>query len=172
MKKKNSASDKKRVLAACLAAALLLLPVLPVSGQAVVAYLSCDVSMNGKIGSEDARLVLRMAVGLESYTAAQKKIADTDDSGDVTPADARLILRMSVGLEKMDIRLYSFTNEELNTYVFTAAGDKAAADPQKEDPQKEKSQTDPENVPTDKDFPLPQMPVIWSVQSSTSQSIR
>lgn len=58
-----------------------------------------DVDCNGKINSADARLALRMAVGLEILGAEQIAAADVDEDCKITAADARLILRAAVGLE-------------------------------------------------------------------------
>ena len=56
-------------------------------------YKKGDVNGDGKIDSADARLVLRMSVGMETSVPA----ADMDSDGKVTSADARLVLRKSVG---------------------------------------------------------------------------
>ncbi len=58
-----------------------------------------DLDMDGLITAADARIVLRMSVGLESSTKEQKLLADVDGDNSVTAADARLVLRCSVGLE-------------------------------------------------------------------------
>lgn len=67
-------------------------------------YLAGDVSLDGSVTAEDARLALRVAVGLESFAAgsAQMKAADFDGNGSVTAADARSILRLAVGLDPFD----------------------------------------------------------------------
>ena len=57
-----------------------------------------DIDGDGKISAADARLVLRMSVGLEKIDMT----ADVDDDGKVSAADARLILRVSVGLENIE----------------------------------------------------------------------
>lgn len=58
-----------------------------------------DIDFDGRISSSDARLALRMAVGLQDYLSVEaKKNADVDEDGNVTAADARHILRYSVGL--------------------------------------------------------------------------
>lgn len=54
-----------------------------------------DVNYDGKITADDARLVLRAAVGLEELA---KYSADVDGDGKITANDARMILRNSVGL--------------------------------------------------------------------------
>ena len=64
-----------------------------------------DVSGDGEIKSEDARLALRASVGLEpdivkgtdAYLAA-----DVTGDGEVKSEDARIILRLSVNLDSMD----------------------------------------------------------------------
>ncbi len=61
-----------------------------------------DVNANGSVSAEDARLTLRIAVGLETAAApegsARYRRADLDRDGSVTAADARGVLRISVGL--------------------------------------------------------------------------
>ena len=65
-----------------------------------------DVDADGRITAEDARLVLRYAVGfgtVDGVISAKQtddsfKAADYDESGAVDAADARSILRASVGL--------------------------------------------------------------------------
>lgn len=61
-----------------------------------------DVDMDGAITASDARLALRMAVGLEprlNENTVHFLLADLDGSG-VSPSDARTILRISVKLEE------------------------------------------------------------------------
>lgn len=70
---------------------LLTLFTIPVS-----AAIKGDIDSDGKISAADARLALRMSVGLEGLDMA----ADVDGDGKVSAADARLILRASVGLEE------------------------------------------------------------------------
>ena len=67
----------------------------------VSAYTPGDVDKSGEITAADARLALRMAVGLEDFAPGSPEFlaADADKSGGVTAADARLILRAAVGLE-------------------------------------------------------------------------
>ena len=57
-----------------------------------------DVDANGELESADARLALRLSVGLPSEGYADRAAADYDGDGAVTPEDARLILRCAVGL--------------------------------------------------------------------------
>ena len=64
----------------------------------VSAAISGDIDNDGKISAADARLVLRMSVGLEELDM----MADVDSDGKVSAADARFILRASVGLEKLE----------------------------------------------------------------------
>lgn len=58
-----------------------------------------DVDGDGLVTEEDARLILRATVGLESFTDRQKQAADMDSDGKLTAEDARLALRKAVGLE-------------------------------------------------------------------------
>ena len=58
-----------------------------------------DANMDGKVTSEDARLILRLALQFnDGLDAAQKRKADFDGVGGVNSADARYALRVSVGL--------------------------------------------------------------------------
>ena len=59
-----------------------------------------DVTADGRVFAEDARLALRRSVGLEDYLPGSAAFlsADMDGNGVITAADARDILRTSVGL--------------------------------------------------------------------------
>lgn len=61
-----------------------------------------DVDGDGKVTAADARLVLRRAAQLVTFTADQDWLADVDDDGDVTAKDARIILRVAAGLEEFE----------------------------------------------------------------------
>ena len=63
-----------------------------------------DVNGNGRVEAADARLALRIAVGMESYAAGtpQFAAADVNGNGKVEAADARVILRAAVGLETLN----------------------------------------------------------------------
>lgn len=76
------------------------LPPTPVTDPAPTQMMG-DVDTDGEVTSADARLVLRAAVGLEAFTAAQTALADPDADGEITSADARLVLRAAVGLERI-----------------------------------------------------------------------
>ena len=62
-----------------------------------------DVSGDGVVTAEDARLALRAAVGLENYEegSAEFLAADATKDGAITAEDARLILRAAVGLDTL-----------------------------------------------------------------------
>lgn len=55
-----------------------------------------DIDYDGEYTANDARLLLRAAVGLEDIPI---QVGDVDGDGKITANDARLILRKSVGLE-------------------------------------------------------------------------
>ena len=57
-----------------------------------------DVNSDGKTDADDARFVLRCAVGLEEYTVEQLYAGDTDSDGKLTASDARNVLRCSVSM--------------------------------------------------------------------------
>lgn len=72
------------------------------------AYLSAnslkkgDADGDGKTDVGDARLVLRIAIGLETIVSAGTSftVCDTDGNGKIDVSDARNILRIAIGLEK------------------------------------------------------------------------
>lgn len=61
-----------------------------------------DANMDYQINSEDARLALRLAVGLDELTEDLKKLCDADGDGKITSADARIILRVAVQLDTLN----------------------------------------------------------------------
>ena len=61
--------------------------------------------------SADARLTLRIAVGLDIVTPVTKAAADMDGDVYVSSADARLVLRTSVGLEPAPKQVRKFLYE-------------------------------------------------------------
>ena len=67
--------------------------------QARSTVLPGDADLDGRISSADARIALRISVGLTRQTDLLVAVCDLDRDGDVTSADARLILRRAVGLD-------------------------------------------------------------------------
>lgn len=69
----------------------------------VTGFAKGDVDNDGELSASDARTVLRLSVGLESYTknSPQYVTADVDRDSEVTASDARTVLRASVGLEDL-----------------------------------------------------------------------
>ena len=65
---------------------------------ALSSFLPGDVDKDGKLTATDARLVLRIAVGLERADSETFRIADFNGDGKVTADDARSVLRRAVGL--------------------------------------------------------------------------
>ena len=61
--------------------------------------LAGDINSDGKVTTADARLLLRMAVGLDELTEQALTAGDMDNSGTITTSDARAVLRIAVGLE-------------------------------------------------------------------------
>ncbi len=81
---------------------LMLLTVAPLRfHSSAAAPTAGDVNLDGRVGSDDARLALRASVKLERLSAENAVNADADRDGKVSAADARLILRRSVGLETL-----------------------------------------------------------------------
>ena len=61
-------------------------------------YIKFDLTGDGFVSSEDARLALRFAVGLDTPTDEQRYAAGFVGDGKFTSALARDILRAAVGL--------------------------------------------------------------------------
>ena len=76
-----------------------------------VKFLQGDADLDGKVTSADARLTLRIAVGLDDVTPITKAAADYDGDVRVSSADARLVLRASVGLEQTPRQMRLFLYE-------------------------------------------------------------
>lgn len=74
----------------------ILFTLLPVS--AFSAFLSGDVDSDGRITAGDARIILRLSVGLDKIDEEIRKKADIDENGTIDAEDARLALRLSTGL--------------------------------------------------------------------------
>ena len=68
------------------------------------AYILGDVDNDGEIKSQDARLALRAAVGLEAFEEGTPEFlaADVTKDGEIKSDDARLILRVAVNLETLE----------------------------------------------------------------------
>ncbi len=64
-----------------------------------------DVNGDGKITSDDARLALRYAAGMEIPTSSKKKTADVNGDGAVTIEDVELIMADALDLESYEERL-------------------------------------------------------------------
>lgn len=57
-----------------------------------------DVDGDGILSSSDARIILRMSVGLEDITEELFSVADINSDGVISSEDARLSLRLSIGI--------------------------------------------------------------------------
>ena len=65
-----------------------------------------DLDLDGNLSAADARLALRLSVGLEQLSPEALRRADIFDTGIVTAANARSILRVAVGLDSLYDILY------------------------------------------------------------------
>ncbi len=75
--------------------------VIPATG---VSFRPGDVSLNGSVSTDDARLALRAAIGLEQYAKGSLPFLAADVAAPLnklTTADARRILRAAIGLEQL-----------------------------------------------------------------------
>ena len=61
-----------------------------------------DVNNDGKVTAADARLVLRMAAKIDSYSDEQIAYLDLNKDGKITAADARILLRISAKIESIE----------------------------------------------------------------------
>lgn len=76
-------------------------------------YKMGDADFDNSITAADARIVLRVAVGLQSVTPERYIYCDCNYDGSVDSADARIVLRTAVGLE--DAQEHSFEFSELSS---------------------------------------------------------
>lgn len=91
----------KWIVSLLMCAALILTSLFP-SFAAEMNVLLGDADTDGEITAADARIALRLSVGLEKSNQNFIKICDADRNGRVEAADARLILRASVGLDSLN----------------------------------------------------------------------
>ena len=84
-----------------------------------LAYGNGQLSRGSKgLTAADARLVLRLAVGLEPETPENLALGDVDLDGKVTAADARHVLRAAVDLERVDGNFYDNEYDVLRSGFF------------------------------------------------------
>lgn len=86
----------RKILSVALCAVLFisLLFSLPCNASSV---LIGDVTLDGKVSADDARLIMRISVGNEAPSAHIRSLSDLDGSGNVSSADARIALLLAVG---------------------------------------------------------------------------
>ncbi|MBQ6865182.1 MAG: hypothetical protein IJO14_13210 [Clostridia bacterium] len=73
-----------------------------------------DVNGDNRVEADDARAILRAAVGLANFVkASDRHYADMDFNSTISAADARLALRVSVKLEKK-FTSYEMRQEQIN----------------------------------------------------------
>ena len=84
----------KKVIAACLSAAIVFGSVSLISASAKTVKAG-DADLNGKVNVVDATYIQMNAAGLREFSDAQKKVADVDNSGAVDISDATLVQKIS-----------------------------------------------------------------------------
>ncbi len=91
----------KKFTAFILAFILMLMPFTASAVEAVddTSIMMGDLTNDRQISSADARLVLRIAAGIDSKKGVSMLSADADGNGLITAADARAILRVSAKIE-------------------------------------------------------------------------
>lgn len=65
----------------------------------------CDINGDGYVTSEDARLTLRFAAGMETPTEEQKDLADKDNDGVITYEDVKYVMKEAIRLETYEVTL-------------------------------------------------------------------
>ncbi|MBR4428391.1 MAG: hypothetical protein IKS78_03450, partial [Clostridia bacterium] len=77
-----------------------------------------DIDADGRVTTADARLALRYAVKLQSFTKVQKLAADVDMNRTISVVDARTILRAAVGLEDIRPTYKEYFQKDLDNIDF------------------------------------------------------
>lgn len=95
--------NNSKLLSVLLAFALLLTGALPAVTASAKSYSLGDVNGDGKITSADARMILRVAAKIDSFSEAQEKAADVNRSGKVNSGDARTALRVAAKIETLTV---------------------------------------------------------------------
>ena len=85
-----------------------------------------DTNASGDVTAEDARAILRAAVGLDELTGEALLAADVNTDGEVTAEDARLALRTAVGLELAAPQVFENQYDILRSGFFCAELDGGA----------------------------------------------
>ena len=92
--------EMKKTISVLLAALLLGLLALPAFAAS---YYLGDVNLDGFVTARDARILMRVAVNLDTLSEEAAQYADFDGNGKVTAADARYALRTAVGKETLSL---------------------------------------------------------------------
>ena len=92
---------KKSIFSICkiILFTIIIITMLSIVTKVNASTIAGDVDDDGEVTAWDARLILRMSVGLEKIHNTNFLNADIDGDGKITSQDARLANRMSVGLE-------------------------------------------------------------------------
>lgn len=92
----------KKTHASCILAVVLvvILSVFMTTVAGAVRYMG-DINGDGKVRSDDARMILRHTARIESLSEEQQKYADLTGDGKILSEDARLVLRMAARLESL-----------------------------------------------------------------------
>jgi|LSQX01.2.fsa_nt_gb hypothetical protein len=70
--------------------------------EATKGFIKGDVNFDGSVKATDARLALRIALGLEETNPAILEVGDLDGDGKITTQEARKILRVALGLDTFE----------------------------------------------------------------------
>lgn len=107
----------KKVLATllffCMTLSLCVFTNAAVAGEipSVYRYVLGDYNESGFVGTDDARAILRIAVGLEAVDAYVMRRCDINSDGVIDSADARSALRIAIGFDplvKRCVKIYSY----------------------------------------------------------------
>ena len=89
---------KKKILSLVLVRAVLLSVFSVAIPTNAASALWGDANGDGKVTTGDALIVLRVAAGIDDFSAETKKLCDVNEDGYITLFDARKILRSAAGL--------------------------------------------------------------------------
>ena len=90
----------KKCLAAGLAVLFFCLCFTTAFAGVTTVYLG-DANRDGDINASDARLIIRLAVGLNNASTDDLTVCDVDGDGAIGSSDARIVLRVTVGIENL-----------------------------------------------------------------------
>lgn len=104
----------------------------PASEMPALTGIKGDADMDGRLTAADARIILRVSVGLDTADGEAFILCDYDEDTKVSAADARCVLRFSVGLDPFitpeELEAGERAKEEALFYAFVEASANAVSE--------------------------------------------